>query len=149
MIRVFVILFLVFLLECTVNADNRYESELSISILKVFSEITKEVEINKIISKGFLNSDQTAMVISIPGQLKSQIYIFIKQIDGSYISTDISQVEDRNLGKLGRNKQYYDRTETFLTRWLNENGDYYQINIRTHAWKDGHRYTVSETLIIF
>ena len=70
-------------------------------------------------------------------------------MNNKFIISDVSLVESGNFGKLGtatRNK--YEKYKTFPTKWLKTEGDYFQIEFTTQAWKNGQRYTVKEPLVV-
>ena len=74
--------------------------------------------------------------------------MLLRQPDGTYLAADASGVEAGNFGKLGRPRTDYEHFETTPVEWLYRNDGFFQVRIRTRAWRAGKRYTVSEPLII-
>lgn len=65
------------------------------------------------------------------------------------ISTDVSAIENKNIGKLGVTpKADYDKVITFPSKWLrtNEYGDLIQFT--TKAWLKGQRYTIKGIVFV-
>ncbi|SDB45040.1 hypothetical protein SAMN02927930_01744 [Pseudidiomarina indica] len=61
------------------------------------------------------------------------------------VRIDISEVEASNLGKLGlRPKEAYSKVINIPSKWLKVAKNEYMVEITTHAWFEGQRYTVKE-----
>jgi hypothetical protein len=112
----------------------------------------REVTTNELVSvlqAGLWNSNRTAIAISIPKLKASVIFVFLRQTNATYLAVNASGVEGGNFGKLGlAGRAGYDRFETTPTEWLHREDGRFQVVMRTRAWKDGKRYTVSERLLI-
>lgn len=53
------------------------------------------------------------------------------------------------MGKLGLNvRETYDSFALGPVKWIERSDGLYMLEIKTHAWKDGQRYTVSEPVVI-
>ncbi|WP_143085082.1 hypothetical protein [Pseudoalteromonas denitrificans] len=64
-------------------------------------------------------------------------------------STDVSLIENKNVGKLGvTSKEKYNRIVTFPSKWqrTDDNGDL--IIFTTQAWLNGQRYTTSGMVFV-
>jgi len=67
----------------------------------------------------------------------------------SDILTDVSVIEDKNVGKLGvAPKEKYEKVVTFPSKWLRSNSDGDLIVFTTLAWLQGQRYTVSGMVFV-
>ncbi|SET68868.1 hypothetical protein [Thalassotalea agarivorans] len=65
------------------------------------------------------------------------------------ISTDVSAIENKNIGKLGiAPKEDYDNVVTFPSKWLRSSKDGDLIEFTTKAWLKGQVYTVRGTVFI-
>ena len=100
------------------------------------------------LSSGLWNSNLTALAISIPQPKASVIFVFLRQTNGTYLASNASGVEAGNFGKLGRERTDYERFETTPVEWLHRTDGKFQVIMRTRAWRNGQRYTVSEPLLI-
>jgi hypothetical protein len=111
-----------------------------------------EIAMNEMVKglhEGLWNSNRTAVAVAFTRPKASLIYLFLHQTDGDYVVSDASSVEEGNLGKLGiARRSGYDRLETKPVQWVNRDDGLFQVIMRTRAWKGGHRYTVSEPLVI-
>ena len=68
-------------------------------------------------------------------------------VNGS--SIDVSQVTYTNLGKLGTNSsEDYEKIVTMPTEWLKSTSEVQMVKFKTHAWRNGQRYTVTESVLI-
>jgi hypothetical protein len=99
-----------------------------------------------VLKNGIWNSNRTALAISSVGTKPSILFVFLKQKNNSYLAVDIGNVEGANFGKLGSHT--YDRFETVPTSWHPRDDGFFQVMMRTRAWKGPQRYTVSEPLVI-
>ena len=108
-------------------------------------------ELVSVLQAGLWNSNRTAVAVSIaqPHSKSSLVFVFLHQNNGTYLAVDARGVEGGNLGKLGiARRAGYVRFETTPTEWLHREDGRLQVVMRTRAWKDGKRYTVSEPLLI-
>jgi hypothetical protein len=114
--------------------------------------VPREIATNQLVralESGLWNSNRTALAVSIAQPKRSVIFVFLRQTNGAYLAADASGVEDGNFGKLGiAGRTAYDRFETTPTEWLHREDGWFQVVMRTRAWKAGKRYTVSEKLLI-
>ena len=56
---------------------------------------------------------------------------------------DITPIEYALLGKLGApDRSRYERFETEPVEWLTVADDFFLLDVRLRAWRDGQRYTV-------
>lgn len=93
------------------------------------------------------NIDRSAAVAATPGSSGTRVTAYLQQPDGTFLEIDLSAVENRNFGKLGRSAAAYDSFETKPIEWLPRQDGLLQIRIQTQAWRSGKRYTVTEPLI--
>jgi hypothetical protein len=94
------------------------------------------------------NTDKSAAVAAIPSISGTRVTAYLQQQDGTFLEIDLSAVERRNFGKLGRLSTEYDRFETKPVAWLPRQDGLLQVKIQTQAWRTGRRYTVWEPLIL-
>jgi hypothetical protein len=94
------------------------------------------------------NSDGTAVAVSIWQPKRSAVFVFLRQVDGAFLACDASKAEDGNFGKLGYPRSDYERFETTPVKWVPRSEGFFQIQIRTRAWRGGQRYTVYEPQIV-
>lgn len=89
------------------------------------------------------NSDGTASASCIENKFPTcQIRINERIID-------VTPVIYSNIGKLGLWKIIdYDKVVTEPIEWLESTSSIQLVNFRTQAWRDGQRYTVTETVLI-
>ncbi|MCF6439511.1 hypothetical protein L1077_08735 [Pseudoalteromonas luteoviolacea] len=65
------------------------------------------------------------------------------------VSTDVSAIENKNIGKLGVTpKSDYDKVVTFPSKWLRFNKDGNLIQFTTRAWLKGQRYTIKGMVFV-
>jgi len=100
------------------------------------------------LESGLWNSNRTAVAVSITQPKASVVLVFLQQGNGTYLAADASGVEGGNFGKLGRPRTEYERFETTPVEWLHRENGWFQVRLRTRAWRGGQRYTVSEPLLI-
>jgi hypothetical protein len=100
------------------------------------------------LESGLWNSNRTAIAVSITQPKASVVFVFLRQTNDTYLAADASGVEGGNFGKLGRSRTEYERFETTPVEWLHREDGWFQVRMRTRAWRDGQRYTVSEPLLI-
>ena len=107
-------------------------------------------DIVKAVNGGVWNPSRTAVAISINLASKPSIlFVFLRLESSQYKAVDVSRVEAANLGVLGiSRKADYDRVETVPMEWIERDDGKVQVVLRTRAWKEGQRYTVSERLLI-
>ncbi len=106
-------------------------------------------EIANAFANGLWNSNRTAVAVAFPRPKASVVFVFLRQTNGTYLAADASGVEGGNFGKLGiAGRKGYDRFETMPVRWMHREDGWFQVVMRTRAWKAGQRYTVSEPLLI-
>ena len=68
-------------------------------------------------------------------------------VDAEY-AVDVSSMEFGNLGKLGLYAfSAYDRIQTSPESWLKSEDGVYLVLFKTHAWRNGQRYTVQESTL--
>lgn len=66
----------------------------------------------------------------------------------SGVSTDVSAIENKNIGKLGMApKAGYEKVITFPSTWLSSS-DGNVIEFTTQAWLNGQRYTVQGSVFV-
>jgi hypothetical protein len=105
-------------------------------------------DIRAAIQTGLSHPEGKVRAISIARKEGTFILVLICKSDGTCVAADASNVELANFGYFGRPRGEYERFETLPTRWLPRTDGLLQVLIRTRAWRDGQRYTVSEPLII-
>lgn len=89
------------------------------------------------------NSDKTAFAFC---ESKEKTTCFII---ANNIPTNVSRIENANLGKLGLpRKKRYEKIETFPSKWVEENQNGNLISFTTRAWINGQRYTVSGPVFV-
>lgn len=93
------------------------------------------------------NAGRSAAAVSARVDGRASVTAFVRQADGSFLKIDLSQVEQRNLGKLGPGGAEYERVETQPLQWLERRDGLLQLRIHTRAWRQGQRYTVEEPVI--
>ena len=111
----------------------------------------REIATNQLIralESGLWNSNRTAVAVSITQPKASLVFVFLRQANGTYLATHASGVEGGNFGKVGRPRADYERFETTPVGWLHREDGWFQVRMRTRAWRGGQRYTVSEPLLI-
>ncbi|WP_045859807.1 hypothetical protein [Teredinibacter purpureus] len=65
------------------------------------------------------------------------------------IPTNVSRIENANLGKLGlAGKEQYEKIETFPSEWVAEKQNGNLISFTTRAWRNGQRYTASGPVFV-
>ncbi len=127
----------------------RADDALFIAARKSLPQDITTNEIVRTLQAGLWNSNRTAVAVSFPKSKASVIFIFLCQTNGTYLAVDASDVEGGNFGKLGiAGREAYDRFETTPIKWLYREDGWFQVVMRTRAWKAGKRYTVSEPLLI-
>ena len=99
--------------------------------------------------------DKSAVAMSFQGVESSLCIVVYK--NEKFLVSDVSKVENDNFANLGFKRLHYDRYLTEPTVWT-ETGRFnytnfsdrtlHQITFRTRAWRNGQRYTVSESLIL-
>ncbi len=130
-------------------ADSHLDDALLLAARKALSKEVSTNDIGSALKSGLWNTNRTAIAVSFPRPKASVIFVFLRQTDGSYLAADASGVEGGNFGKLGiAGRAGYDRFETTPIRWLHREDGWFQVVMRTRAWKAGQRYTVSEPLLI-
>lgn len=130
-------------------ADSHLDDALLLAARKALSKEVSTNDIGSSLKSGLWNTNRTAIAVSFPRPKASVIFVFLRQTDGSYLAADASGVEGGNFGKLGiAGRAGYDRFETTPIRWLHREDGWFQVVMRTRAWKAGQRYTVSEPLLI-
>lgn len=90
------------------------------------------------------------LAVAFIGEKNSFIVVFLRNQAGKYLAVDVSQVENGNFGKLGREFRRKDFA-TLPTQWLPrpDNDNLVQVVMRTRVWDlAGRRYTVTEPLVI-
>ncbi len=140
----------VFVLTATSSgAESRVDDTLLVAARKALPQDTSTNEIVRVLLSGLWNSNRTAVAVSFPRPKASVILVFLRQTNDTYLSADASRVEDGNFGKLGWfGRTGYGRFETTPIRWTHRPDGWFQVVMRTRAWKSGQRYTVSEPLLI-
>ncbi|MGO1070639.1 hypothetical protein [Lysobacter sp. CA199] len=93
------------------------------------------------------NADRSAAAVSTDTGKGAAVFAFLRQRDGSYLKVDLSEVESRNLAKLGRGRDH-DRVATRPMAWLRREDGLLQLKIQTRAWRKGKRYSAEEPLIL-
>ena len=94
-------------------------------------------------TKVLWSKNKKALAVCINSD-SSKCYVSIDSI-----KVDITKVEDANLGKLGlRPRNAYSKIINFPSKWLQASNNEYLVNITTHAWFNGQRYTVTEPVYI-
>lgn len=114
--------------------------------------LPQEIATNEIVrglQTGLWNPNRTAVAVSFPQPRASVVFVFLRQTNGTYLAVDASGVEGGNFGKLGiSGRSGYERFETQPVEWLRREDEWFQVVMRTRAWKAGQRFTVSEALVI-
>jgi hypothetical protein len=144
-----IILFALFAVATLFAGESRADDALFIAARKSLPQDITTNEMVRTLQAGLWNSNLTAVAISFPKPKASVIFIFLRQTNGTYLAVDASDVEGGNFGKLGiAGREDYDRFETTPIKWLYREDGWFQVVMRTRAWKAGKRYTVSEPLLI-
>jgi len=142
------ILFVLFAAASASAGESRIDDALFIAAQKTLPQGSDTNEVVRVLQAGLWNSNRTACAVSFPKPEASVIFVFLRQTNGTYLAVDASGVEGGNFGKLGIGRPGHDRFETLPTQWLNREDGWFQVVMRTRAWKAGKRYTVSEPLLI-
>lgn len=130
-------------------AEPHIDEALIVAALKALPRETSSNKVVQVLQTGLWNTNRTAVAVSFVKPKASVIVVFLRQPNGAYLATDASGVEDGNFGKLGiGGRAGYERFETVPVQWLRRDDQLFQVVMRTRAWKNGKRYTVSEPLII-
>ena len=105
-------------------------------------------EISRTLDTGLWNSNRTAVAISLASLKAPTAFVFLKQTDGKYLAVDMS-IEGLGIGAMGTaGRSAYERLELTPIQWLRRDDGMFMVLMRTRAWKDGQRYTVSKPLLI-
>ncbi|MBI3852366.1 MAG: hypothetical protein HY298_19085 [Verrucomicrobia bacterium] len=146
------ILVIMFALSAAAHAlsgESRVDDTLFIAARKSLPQDIATNEVVRVLQTGLWNSNRTAVAISLSKPKASIIFVFLRQTNGTYLAVDARGVEAGNFGKLGiAGRAGYDRFETTPIQWLPREDGWFQVVMRTRAWKAGKRYTVSEPLTI-
>ena len=140
------------ILSALVAAASAGESRIDAALLAAAQNaMPEEIAANqriRALESGLWNSNRTALAVSITQPKASVVFVFLRQTNGTYLAADASGVAGGNFGKLGRPRTDYERFETTPAEWLHREDGWFQVRMRTRAWRDGQRYTVSEPLLI-
>ena len=128
--------------------ESRVDAALFAAAQKAMPRGIATNQLVRLVESGLWNSNRTALAVSITQPKASVIFVFLRQTNGTYVAADSSLVEDGNFGKLGRPRTDYERFETIPVEWLPRSDGFFQVRMRTRAWRHGKRYTVSEALVI-
>jgi hypothetical protein len=140
---------ILFALVSTVSAGElRVDAALLATAQKAMPRQIATNQLVQALESGLWNSNRTAVAVSVKQSKASVVFVFLRQTNGHYLATDASGVEGGNFGNLGRPRTDYERFETTPVDWLNREDGWCQVVMRTRAWRDGQRYTVSEPLLI-
>ncbi len=94
-------------------------------------------------TEGLWTDSNTAAALSIRNDLGTHVYVVLARPDRESLAVDITPIEYGLLGKLGTSdRSQYERFETEPVEWLDVTEDYFLLNVRLRAWRDGQRYTV-------
>jgi hypothetical protein len=101
-------------------------------------------------------ADGTAVAVTVSNDAASEVYACIRDIDGTWRTHDLSGVEDRNRGKLGRPKEDFRRVRHSLLKWADSKSGFEEkiipgriLWVQTRFWDHkGQRYTVREPVAI-
>ena len=143
-----VIIFLLLLIAGALAADSRVDDALFLAARKALPQDISTNETIRVLQSGLWNSNRTAVAVSLSRPKASVIVVFLRKANGTYLAANASGVERGNFGKLGRGRTDYDRFETTPVEWLYREDRWFQVVMRTRAWRAGQRYTVSEPLLI-
>ena len=144
--RIFFIASFVLVLSC--QQAKAAEAIQKISHRIATNEQVSENMVKDAIESGLWNTKKTAVALTIRKAAGTLCFVLIRQSQNRFMTVDVRNVESSNFGKLGSPRMHYDRYETAPTKWLERDDSNYQVVFRTHAWKDGQRFTVKEPLII-
>ncbi len=128
--------------------ESRVDSALLAAAQKAMPSDVATNQFVRAFESGLWNSNRTAVAVSITQPKASVVFVFLRQTNGTYLAADASRVEGGNFGKLGRPRTDYERFETTPTEWLHREDGWFQVWMRTRAWRGGQRYTVAEPLLI-
>lgn len=146
-----VIMFVLIATTSTLAAESYVDGPLLLAARKALPQSISTNDLVKVLQAGLWNSNRTGVAISLPRQKAkgSLVFVFLRQTNGVYLAVEASGVEGGNLGKLGiAGPAPFDRIETTPIRWHAHEDGVFHVEMRTRAWKDGKRYTVSEPLLI-
>ncbi len=129
-------------------AESRVDAALFAAAQRAMPRGIATNQLVRALESGLWNSNRTALAVSITQPKASVIFVFLRQTNRTYVAADSSLVEDGNFGKLGRPRTDYERFETIPVEWLHRDDGFFQVLMRTRAWRHGRRYTVSEPLVI-
>jgi hypothetical protein len=94
------------------------------------------------------NSDRSAAAAAFPGTTGTRVVAYLRRDDGAFTEVDLSPVERKNFGRLGRKPADYERYETKPIAWLSREDDFLQVTVQTRAWRGGQRYTALEHVLL-
>lgn len=147
-------LFIVFALIAAASAlagEPRVDSALFATAQKAMPREVATNLLARALKSGLWNSNRTAVAVSIaqPHPKSSLVFVFLRQMGGTYQAVDARGVEGSNLAKIGSvRRPCYDRFETTPTGWLHREDGRFMVEMRTRGWRGGQRYTSSEPLLI-
>jgi hypothetical protein len=144
----FIITIILLLHSTVLLADNEYGNLRSV-VSKTFESFDLDASEDELFSLGVWSDDRHSYIVHYPNGLDSIMIIFLAQDDKSYLPVNLSYlVNSKFNGKLGRDREFYDRYEqeaSLSTDWT----DYIVgVSITTRAWKSGQRYTVTKKPVL-
>jgi hypothetical protein len=77
------------------------------------------------------SDDGKMCVVTLSGSKRTFVLGFVRISENEFRSVDLSQVEDGNLGKLGRNRSDLHKVETTVQHWIKRDDLLYQVLIQT------------------
>jgi hypothetical protein len=131
-----------------VAAERRVDAALLDAARKAMPQEIATNELAKAMEGALWNSDGTAAAVSVWQPKGSAVFVFLRQADGTFLACDAGMAEAGNFGKLGYPRSHYERFETTPVKWVHRPEGFFQIQIRTRAWRGGKRYTVYEPQIV-
>ncbi len=146
-IRIFFLLF-TFLINMPLLANTTGE-ELSLVVTRAFAQVSSVYKAKKLISSGKWSEDRSTLLIYILDGSASEMYVFLKQDDSNYLPVKLNYLVNSEFnGKLGRNREYYDKYEQIPVLSQGWQDYLVGVSIITRAWKDGQRFTVKNKPVL-
>ncbi len=95
------------------------------------------------------SDDGKMCVVTLSGPKLTFVLGFVRISENEFRSVDLSQVEDGNLGKLGRNRNHLLKVETMVLHWIKRDDLPYQALTQTViVGTSGKRETTLEKLLL-
>ncbi|WP_444909964.1 hypothetical protein [Microbulbifer sp. TRSA005] len=117
----------------------------TLSRISEFKNISRE-KLSLAIDQGKWNKWKSAYALCYKEE-SSQCYLIIFGAGDPHV-TDMSKIEHANLGKLGAPGTKYKNVKTTVTKWFYSDNRFFQLELKTVAYRDGQRLTVTEPVFV-